>query len=407
MADSPDRIGAGADPFILILFSGPTRPGDIAERAAAIGLRVICVDTQQGGDKHDIHDSRTQTDILRHCNSKRDGGTELVTAAHIATPCRSFSPLLHHYGLRSTTDPMGAQAPPEWKAYISRENALVEFSAIVARTLLSRSCIVTWENPPPLDSAGDPWHWPERSHISSIWHTPILRKLTSDFGLLRATAPMCMFGGRYRKYFSLLGPPSISSVLAELDQLRCPGTGSHQQHLPAYGLNASGDSNSRLSGLYPTRLNDFILRALTTRIDTEIARPATGDRVTPTPTDESTSQPQLPPQGEEPITAGRAAAGPALETPIMEMVNQARTAPPGFSSLRHLRHATPEELMRSALPDVRQMARDLAVATSEGTETHHPADPGSRRIQWDGVGDWRDLVPDAPHGNVSLSDLVS
>lgn len=217
----------------------------------------------------------TQTDILRHCRSKDDGGTALVTAAHIATPCRSFSPLLHHYGLRSSLDPMGDRAPPEWRAYISRENALVKFAAVVARTLLARACVVTWENPPPLHSPGDPWHWPERAHIPSVWHTPVLIDLISTFGLLRATAPMCMFGGEYRKYFSLLGPSSIAHILAELDTMRCPGTGDHQHHSPAYGLDAAGESNSRLSGLYPSRLNDFIIRALTADRSKQEARPST------------------------------------------------------------------------------------------------------------------------------------
>lgn len=81
----------------------------------------------------------------------------------------------------------------------------------------------------------------------------------------------------------------------------------------------------------------------------------------------------------------------------------ARSAPAGFSSLRYLRHASPEELMRSALPDIYTMARDLARASAESQHEGQMED----LIQWDGRSDWRELVTGAPATAIHLADLIS
>lgn len=172
---------------------------------------------------------------------------------------------------------MGHHAPDSFRAYIERENSLIEFSAQVARELLSRGLTVTWENPPALDEPNTDYFWPERAHLASLWHLPLVKALVKEFNLLKATAPMCMFGSRYLKHFSLLGPPSIASFLTRLRAMRCPGTGDHAQHCPAKGRTAQGESHSKEAGRYPQALSDFILDALASHRSADAARTRQGE----------------------------------------------------------------------------------------------------------------------------------
>lgn len=407
-ADGGDSIDSVAYPFILFLFSGPARDDDVVERAHALGLRVLCVDVLRGGYHHDVHRASVRDSILHHCRTTAQGGSQLAVAAHIASPCRSFSPLLNDLSLRSKDDPLGSRAPPSFSTYIRRENALIDFAVEVATLLLRRALPVTWENPPPLDDPQTDWYWAERAHLASLWHMPAIISLTKEFGLLRATAAMCMFGSPFRKYFSVLASASLHPQLAWLDKRRCPRTGAHMSHPPAMGVDADGGSRAARSGHYPGALIDFLLCALAGRqsasvspsqgIGLDLELLATSGQVMQSGSTSKTARLAV-----DESEAGFIASGFSLDASVANRVNEVRKEPAGFSSLRYLQHASVEELMQSPLPDVRQIAAQLA-ASSAGEPSS--ASGGGSAIQWDGIADWHDLAPGAPNGKITLGDLI-
>ena len=102
--------------------------------------------------------------------------------------------------------------------------------------------------------------------------------------------------------------------------------------------------------------------------------------------------------------AGYVLAGAELDDLVRDRVEHERRQPPGFASFRNRRQASDAELDATALPDVRRMARQLAREASESEPSS--GDRPAARLQWDGGGDWRDLVPGAPAGRISLAMLV-
>lgn len=97
---------------------------------------------------------------------------------------------------------------------------------------------------------------------------------------------------------------------------------------------------------------------------------------------------------------GWAAAGPFLDSRVRDKVELARQQPAEFASLRNRRQASSYELDRSPLPDVREMARLLA------KEAQAVNGQCAGRLQWDGTGDWRELVQGAPTCRVTLAMLI-
>lgn len=82
------------------------------------------------------------------------------------------------------------------------------------------------------------------------------------------------------------------------------------------------------------------------------------------------------------------------------MVQRAAELPPGFASYRNLIPAGSDELLATPLPTVREMASRIAAVAAEATSPH------PTRIQWDGSGDWRQLVSGAPLTPVTLALLI-
>jgi hypothetical protein len=108
-------------------------------------------------------------------------------------------------------------------------------------------------------SPGLPWHWPEMAaRVSSIWDTPWIHALEARFDLATVTAPMCMFGSRFRKYFTLLIPRYMLPTFSWLVGLFCPQCGTHVTHEPAWGVDALGRSRAALAGRYPLDLHYLI-----------------------------------------------------------------------------------------------------------------------------------------------------
>lgn len=361
-------IQAPTCPCILFLFSGPARDGDAASLAASRNLFVWAIDKRRGGEQHNLLRPDVR-EVIRHaCLSVEAGGSGQVCAAHLASPCRSFSPLRVAQPLRLVDDPMGDHAPAQFRAYLANENSLINFCAEIFDIMVDRSCPVTWENPPDLSAHGTPWFWPERAHLASLWHTPVIHHIQNRTPTVSVTAAMCRFGSIYRKYFTILAPAYIQQSLDPLADKWCPGVGDHSRHVPATGTSDLGESHADRAGQYPPLLNSVLLDVLTWR-------------------PHSLGAFGWPP--------GAVRHGRELSPELNAAVQAASCQPSGFASIRNLDHASEAQLWRTPLPDVRSMAAALA-----------PPPFQARRLVWDGREDWRALVPLAPHGPISLEQLV-
>lgn len=326
------------------------------------------IDKHQGGASHDLLRPEVRESIRHACLSVEAGGSGAVCAAHIASPCRSFSPLRVESPLRLRDDPMGETAPAAFQAYLRNENTILTFCAVIFNTLVDRSCYVTWENPPDISVPDTPWYWPERAHLASLWHTPSIARIRARVPTIFVTAAMCRFGSEYRKYFTLIAPAYMQHALSSFEDMWCPGGEGHRHHTPAIGTAADGEAHAAKSGRYPRALNAALLDALT----------------------------QLPAASSaHAIQPGSIRHGPGLSPELNAAVQAARIQPVGFASLRNLAHAPEEQLWRTPLPDVRRMAAALV-----------PPDAPRRHVGWDGSGHWRSLVPGAPPGPITLSCIV-
>ncbi|KAL1527027.1 hypothetical protein AB1Y20_015714 [Prymnesium parvum] len=245
-------------PVVLVLPAGPSRPEDIAHAAVSAHVRVLPIDLELGGLQHDLRRTVVQRAVIELCLMPG-----VVASVHIATDCRSFSPLNAHLRLRPPSDPDGRLCPSDFREYISQQNTMIELCATIATIMCTSGRGFTWENPPDLsDPSHLPcWAWPEMGEVvACLWQTSWLRALRASFDLVMLHSSMCMFGSEFRKYFSLLMPRHYHKAFVALDGRLCPRTGAHAQHVPACGLDADGLSRATLAGQYPWRLSVALLR---------------------------------------------------------------------------------------------------------------------------------------------------
>ncbi|KAL3922702.1 MAG: hypothetical protein SGPRY_004465 [Prymnesium sp.] len=228
-----------------------------------------------------------------------------------------------------------------------------------------------------------------------------------EFGLSEVTAPMCAFGSRFRKYFTLLASRALMPQVNKcLDGVVCRGVGVHARHDSVRGCDEDGGMRSERAaelpaGATPPGLSRGWLRR---------ARPGGAVRARPVEgggerRDElSMVRREMSSRdgGEE---VGRRSMGPgrglqrgpgevcdadSISRSVAWRIREVSREPTGFASYRNLLPPSEEELMRSPLPSVTAMARELAGRTA--LQDYAPSD----RIQWDGVSDWREWVEGAP-----------
>ena len=391
-------------PFVLVVCAGPEWTGDMEAASREVGAPVFLIDPLRGGGAHDITRAAVEAALVVLCGRSFTDTAPCVLAAHFAPPCRSFSPLNKWRGLRTRSDPEGEAAPFGYREYIRTENAIIRVVLRLAEMLLRSGRPVTVENPPDLAEIGRPWYWPAMQDIACLWVMTRVRELRETFDLRAATAPMCAFGSEYLKYFTILASPALQDDLSWLAALRCSGVGRHAEHTPAKGRAASGVSHAARAGRYPRHLNMWLLRALVRAADgsRRCLRPAgvtaappreSSDREPPSSGDGESSGDEVSAFEDEPADqsrrvfldrsrrAGFVLAGPELDGLVRSQVEDARRAPAEFASLRNRLQASGEELDKSPLPDVRVMARQLAVEAC--TDAASSAADASDRIQWD------------------------
>lgn len=257
-------MGLPQRPVVLFLCAGPPWEGDVEAAGRSLGVSVLPIDTLRGGPQHDITRREVREALARLCSRPLAADTACVVAAHMAPPCRSFSPLNKWRGLRTIDDPEGSRAPVEYKEYLETENAVIAAAVELADILLALGRPVTFENPPSRHVEGTAWFWREMRDSASLWMVGAMRRLVDRHAMVQATAPMCVFGSEYLKYFTLLASVDLAAEVEWLGRQSCPGTGRHAAHQPARGRSASGESHARLAGRYPAGLNVWLLRILAT-----------------------------------------------------------------------------------------------------------------------------------------------
>lgn len=403
-------FGVISEPVMLCVCAGGARPADIVRAAQHEHVCLLPIDIVRGGRTHDLRRPEVQAELVRLCQSG------VVSSAHFATDCSTFSPLNEDIGYRVPPDADGARAPPEFQRYVAQQNAMIVLCVTLATIIMDKGRPISWENPPRLDIEDTPWYWPEMSRrVSSLWHTSWLQTLMRSFSLHLVTASMCMFGSEYRKHFSLLLSHEFFPLAGMLEHMQCTGVGPHALHPPARGVDACGRFRAAQAGQYPWALCVLLVRmhahAITRRGATgvvaslsAIARrtePPASDPDRHAPDLETVARPSVVQRTDTMLVApGAVCDSGSVTAALCALISDAAQNKAGFVSYRNLRAASEAELLATPLPSVVDMARRLAREASM-----QPPVP-SDRIQWDGVSDWRRLVDGAPAGAISLAMLV-
>ena len=176
-------------PRALLIFSGRSRPGDLAAYLHDAGWIVVAIDLEA-----DI-----ATDMLAESTwemVKEDLKLGAFDAVGIATPCGTFSPLRESppgpRPLRSLERPMGLpteQLTEAERKQLSQSNRLLEISAKAFLLAIDACKGVWWENPDHGDKL-------------DMWKTPIRRdspQETSASGTLQIR-PMQVRGGDHETH---------------------------------------------------------------------------------------------------------------------------------------------------------------------------------------------------------------
>ena len=249
----------------LHLFSGEAERDDgLAAALRDLGYPVLELDNTKD-PAHDLANPILQEAVIlavRH---------NLVAAVLIGTPCTSYTvahDLDNEKGAWRTHEyPHGRpDLSDAAKAWLARQDELLEFSVQVMATAVESRTPAVLENPAPRDDRNLRSFWEERSHVVSAWHMPIMIALLERVGekLRMVVAPQCAFGpgphGKlFQKYTALLCTPGAADILESL-QLVCRHKSG--QHDPAHGTDEAGASNSNMAAAYPPLMYSAIALAL-------------------------------------------------------------------------------------------------------------------------------------------------
>ena len=308
----------------LVVFAGPGGDLDLPARLRARGLSVTAVDTKQGGARHDVLRAEVGDALLRRV---RRGDFEMV---FITTPCASYS-VAHRPQLRSRKQPAGlVNAPPEWRAYLSKHNALARWSAALIDAAHAAGAAWALENPADRGDISSPASWERFADHAPIWLNEHIAASLDAAGAARRTFAQCSFGGLSQKYTTIAHAAELSVALAPLDGMACAhGNERHEQR--AHGRDAAGRSRAAMAAAYPPRMNEFLADAiaetLRRRRDTDV--------------------PQHKSRGR---SGGHVVDGAELFELVAEACEEARRTAPRFASLRNKRAAGAAALALEPLP---------------------------------------------------------
>ena len=312
-----------------MLFSGPDERHDgLPAALRRLGFDVVALDTKVGGRQHDV----TRADVRAAVEAQIRGGE--FDAVFLGTPCESVS-VAHRPQLRSRKQPEGLRsAPPGWRLYLAKHNALIAWSAHVID--LCDSAGVAWavENPADRGDESSAAWWPAKRDHAPLWLQPamacVLRRLRAHL----VTFPQCAFGAPWQKYTTVACSSCMADAAARLLGRCCTHTAHAKQ---AHGRDASGASLATAAAAYPLELSEALASLLLAGA-TALAAAARLERA------------MLAEAATLEGEGGGVTCGACLEQEVAARCEAARRAPPRFASLRNLAPASHAELLLTEMP---------------------------------------------------------
>ena len=324
-ADAPWRAPRGAAwAEVLVVFAGEGGDRDLPACLRARGMSVTAVDTKQGGARHDVLRSEVGDALLRRVRRRE------FDAVFIATPCASYS-ISHRPQLRSRRQPGGLEnAPPEWRAYLAKHNALARWTAELIDAAHAAGAAWALENPADRgDRLSEAW-WALHADHAPIWLNPHVEAALEAAGATKRTFAQCSFGAPWQKYTTIAHSEELREAMEPLGAMGCAhGNVPHEQR--AHGRDSEGRSRAAQAAAYPPRMNEFIAEA--------VAETLRRRRDTGAPRHKSRGQ-----------SGGHVTDGPDLFGPVAEACEGARHTAPRFASLRNKRSAEASALALEAFP---------------------------------------------------------
>ena len=316
------RGAAWAD--VLVVFAGPGGDRDLPARLRARGLGVVAVDTKLGGAGHNVLHPDVGDALLRRV---RRGEFDAV---FLATPCSSYS-VAHRPQLRTRRMPDGmALAPANWRAYLSKHNAMARWSAELISAAHDASVPWALENPADRGDESSPAWWPQYADHAPIWLNEHIAAALRATGATKRTFAQCSFGALTQKYTTIAHSEDLREAMAPLGDMRCAhGNEPHAQR--AHGRDSAGRSRAAAAAAYPPRMNDFVAEA--------IAETLRRKRDADAPRHKSRGQ-----------KGGHVIDGAGLFGPVAEACEGARHTAPRFASLRNKRATQAEVLALEPFP---------------------------------------------------------
>ena len=324
-AGAPWRTPRGAAwAEVLVVFAGEGGDHDLPARLRARGLGVTAIDTKLGGARHDVLRSEVGDALLRRVRRRE------FDVVFVATPCASYS-VAHRPQLRTRRQPSGlSNAPPEWRAYLTKHNELARWSAELIGAAHAAGAAWALENPADRGDKRSAAWWPKFADHAPIWLNAHIAAALEAADATTRTFAQCSFGAPVQKYTTIAHSAELREAMEPLGAMGCAhGTEPHEQR--AHGRDGAGRSRAAQAAAYPPRMNDFIAEA--------VAETLRRERDTGAPRHKSRGR-----------NGGHVTDGAGLFGPVAEACEGARHTAPRFASLRNKRAAEPSALAIEAFP---------------------------------------------------------
>ena len=252
-------------PVALILFAGDGKAAvTLASALRAQGWVVVCIDTEVGGEAHDLLIDEVAEEHLA------DIAAGVYDLVWLATPCESYTTRLCP-PLRRWGDPWGKQAPAEKQQYLADQNRLAIFTAVAIGACPS---FTLWalENPADVTTKGTDWFWSGLIRRCFLWHIPPVKEMLRYQRALVYTFAYCAFGAPWRKWTTVAGSSNWGSALEGLRKRVCiHGRNGHQQVL-------QGASAKEAAAYVPEQCRFFAEMASARVRELEVERSSAGRR---------------------------------------------------------------------------------------------------------------------------------
>ena len=248
------RLLDGTGPYVLVLFAGRARVGDLPSALRAAGARVVVVDVLVGGRFHDLLDhSRDSMGQLVMRAAERGA----FAAIHCAIPCETFS-VARGPGdvLRQHDGGCIPGLPDGMAAACQLSDALNRWSLDCCRAVVRGGGDAAIENPADRDGVLPHVRWEAMAGSASLFRMPYTVAYAEETGSVESTFPLCAFGAPWQKYITVLATPRVARLMAPLHGWVCRCL-AHAAH--AYGP----EGNAQRSGEYPPNFAEFQAAVLT------------------------------------------------------------------------------------------------------------------------------------------------